>query len=174
MNTLTHAYFGLLSTARLQDTDVIWEVPQSLNGQAVETWLWADPATSLDAALLDDFASTLDMLPQLDQKARAALLQHLQAESDFIHMLTDAARQDSAAKLPTVQDLLQKAHAAGQEHVQVADFVAALQLSNISLWCSHDDEPVVLDYRLDPEGNDQILAVKCDAQGNITEIAWES
>lgn len=174
MNTLTHAYFGLLSTVKLQDTDVIWEVPQSLNGQSVETWLWADPATSLDAALLDDFASTLDMLPQLDQKARAALIQHLQAESDFIHMLTDAARQDSTAQLPTVQDLLQKAHAAGQEHIQAADLVAALQLSNISLWCSHDDEPVVLDYRLDPEGNDQILAVKCDAQGNITEIAWES
>ena len=89
-------------------------------------------------------------------------------------MLADAAHQDSAAKLPTMQALLQQADAAGQEHVQAGDFVAALQLSNISLWCSHDDGPVVLDYRLDPEGNDQILAVKCDAQGNITEIVWES
>ena len=174
MNTLTHPYFGPLSTAALQDTDVIWEVPQNLNGQSIETWLWADPATSLDAALLDDFASTLGQLTQLDQNARTALVKHLQQEPDFINHLTEAASEDDAQGLPTVQTLLKQAKAAGQAQIAAADFVAAMQLQNISLWCSHDDEPVVLDYRLDPEGNDQILAVKCDAQGNITEIAWES
>jgi glutathione S-transferase len=174
LDTITHPYFGLLSTSKLQDTDVIWEVPQDLNGKAVETWLWADPATSLDAVLLDEFASTLNLLPQLDQKAREALTQHLQAEGDFIDALTEAASEEGAQGLPAMQTLLGQARAAGQEQIKAADFVAALQLENISLWCSHDDAPVVLDYRLDPEGNDQILAVKCDAQGNITEIAWES
>lgn len=174
MNTITHPYFGLLSTTKLQDTDVIWEVPQDLNGKAIETWLWADPATSLDAALLDAFASTLSTLAQLDQKAREALALHLQTESDFIDNLAEAASEEGTQGLPTVQTLLQQARAAGQEQIRASDFVAALQLENISLWCSHDDAPVVLDYRLDPEGNDQILAVKCDAQGNITEIAWES
>ena len=62
----------------------------------------------------------------------------------------------------------------GQPHIEAADFVTALRIENISLWCSHDDAPLVLDYRIDPQGSDQILAVKCDAQGQILEIDWES
>ena len=49
-----------------------------------------------------------------------------------------------------------------------------MQLNNISLWCSNEDAPIVLDYRIDAQGSDQILAVKCDAQGQITDINWES
>ena len=128
MNTITHPYFGLLSTTKLQDTDVIWEVPQDLNGKAIETWLWADPATSLDAALLDTFASTLGTLAQLDQKAREALALHLQTESDFIDNLAEAASEEGAQGLPTVQTLLQQARAAGREQIRASDFVAALQL----------------------------------------------
>ena len=120
MNTITHPYFGLLSTTKLQDTDVIWEVPQDLNGKAIETWLWADPATSLDAALLDAFASTLSTLAQLDQKAREALALHLQTESDFIDNLAEAASEEGAQGLPTVQTLLQQALAAGREQIRPA------------------------------------------------------
>ncbi|RGE44170.1 DUF2004 domain-containing protein [Comamonas testosteroni] len=174
MNTITHSFFGPLSLEKLQDTDVIWEVPQNLNGQSVETWLWADPASSLDAALLDQFAATLAQLPQLDQQARAALVKHLEGERDFIDDLTELAAEADSEGLPTVQKLLEQARAAGQDEITAADFVAAMQLENISLWCSHDDEPIVLDYRIDPEGCDQILAVKCDANGRIMDISWES
>lgn len=34
--------------------------------------------------------------------------------------------------------------------------------------------PLVLDYKIAPEHTDQILAVKCDLQGNIISIDWES
>ena len=174
MNTITHSFFGPLSLEKLQDTDVIWEVPQQLNGQSVETWLWADPASSLDAALLDQFAAALKQLPQLDQQARAALVKHLQEDREFIDGLAELAAEEDSVGLPTVQKLLQQARAAGQSDIAAADFVAAMQLENISLWCSHDDEPIVLDYRIDTAGCDQILAVKCDANGRIMEISWES
>lgn len=174
MSTITHSYFGPLSVAKLQDTDVIWEVPQELNGQSVETWLWADPASSLDSALLDQFAATLKQLAQLDRQARTALVQHLEGERDFIDSLAEQVAEEKTQGLPTVQKLLEQARSAGQAEIPVSAFVAALQLENISLWCSHDDAPVVLDYRIDPEGCDQILAVKCDANGRIMEISWES
>ena len=54
-----------------------------------------------------------------------------------------------------------------------------MQLTNIGLWASNpndDDEaePIVMDYNIDPERSDQILAVKLDLGGKIIGIDWES
>ena len=174
MSNINHPFFGLLSTDKLQDTDVIWEVPQTLDGQSIETWLWADPASPLQPLMLDQFEGLLNRLPELDQQARAALIQHLQEDPEFIACHADMVQDENAENLPATTALLAKAQAAGQPHIAAADFVTALRIENISLWCSHDDAPLVLDYRIDPQGSDQILAVKCDAQGQILEIDWES
>ena len=66
------------------------------------------------------------------------------------------------------------AEAEGTSQVDAHAFVSAMRLTNIGLWFTVEGSPVVLDYRLDPEASDQILAVKCDAQGQVVSIDWES
>ena len=65
-----------------------------------------------------------------------------------------------------------------------AAFAQAMRLTNIGLWASDPDEddedgggqaePIVMDYNIDPERSDQLLAVKFDLDGKITGIDWES
>ena len=53
-----------------------------------------------------------------------------------------------------------------------------MTLHSIGLW--HQDPfdegsgPLVLDYMIDPDNSDEILAVSVAADGEITEINWES
>ena len=174
MATFTHPYFGTLDTSALKDTDVIWETTQSFNGQPLDIWLWVDPGSQPDTHLLDSFATTLDRLSAQDDTARAALVKHLETESQFIDAHIDMAQADGAEHLDTVRALMTDAQAKGQDRIAPADFVRALHLTNVSLWCTSDDEPLVMDYRIDQEGSDQILAVKCDASGTVIDIHWES
>lgn len=53
-----------------------------------------------------------------------------------------------------------------------------MTLNGIALW--HQDPfdegsgPLVLDYMIDPDHSDEILAVSATAAGEIEEINWES
>lgn len=174
MGQIKHAYFGTLNTDKLQDTDVVWEAQLPLAGLSVEAWLWAAPQQELSPSLLETFATTLSDLPALDGQARTALLTHLEGDDDFIACHVDMAQEEQAQGLEATQALIASAQAAGQNRVHPADFVAALQLHSMGLWCSGSGSPLVLDYRIDAEGSDQVLAVKCDANGRITDICWES
>ena len=58
-----------------------------------------------------------------------------------------------------------------------AAFADTMTLYGIALW--HQDpfgegDALVLDYMIDPERSDQILAVSCTAAGDITGVNWES
>lgn len=174
MAQINHIYFGPLNTDKLQDTDVVWEAQLPLAGQEVEAWLWASPHQELNSMLLAAFANTLSGLTDLDARARAALLAYLQEDSDFIAFHVDLAQEEDAQGLEATQLLIAHARAAGQSRVDAADFVALLTLHSMGLWCSGEGAPLVLDYRIDAQGSDQILAVKCDATGRITDISWES
>ena len=96
------------------------------------------------------------------------------AIKELIDTGLDEAQVEGAENLQATQALIAQAQAAGKDAVAATEFVRAMQLNNISLWCSNEDAPIVLDYRIDAQGSDQILAVKCDAQGQITDINWES
>ncbi|MEG0053228.1 MAG: DUF2004 domain-containing protein [Comamonas sp.] len=174
MAQINHTYFGPLNTDKLQDTDVVWEAHLPLAGREVEAWLWAAPQQELNSMLLGAFATTLNNLPTLDARARAALLTYLQEDSDFIAFHVDLAQEENAQGLEATQILIAHAQSAGQTSVDALDFVGLLTLHSMGLWCSSEGAPLVLDYRIDPEGSDQILAVKCDATGRITDISWES
>ena len=174
MSKITHSYFGALDNDKIKDTDVIWESQSCLNDQELDIWLWAAPGETLDTQLLDAFASTLQQLPTLDERARVSLLHYLEKDSSFLAFHVDEAQVEGAENLQATQALIAQAQAAGKDAVAATEFVRAMQLNNISLWCSNEDAPIVLDYRIDAQGSDQILAVKCDAQGQITDINWES
>ena len=157
---MQHPYFGTLDTSDQEGTDVIWERDLSLADQSVDVVLWANQGQALDPAQLDAFAQLLGDLPALDARARGYLTADLHEDDDFIAYHTDAVEAFPAL-----------AAIAPDGEISVEDFVRALRLCSIGLWC---DGVVVLDYQIDPEHSDQILAVKLDAQGTLKEVSWES
>ncbi|MEG0920035.1 MAG: DUF2004 domain-containing protein [Comamonas sp.] len=157
---MQHPYFGDLDTSDQDGTDVIWERDLELAGQPVDVALWANENQVLDPAQLDAFALLLEDLPELDAKARGFLTVELNEDDDFIAYHTDE-----------VENFPALAAIAPDGEISIDEFVRALRLCNIGLWC---DGTVVMDYQIDPDHSDQILAVKLDMQGGLKEVAWES
>ena len=62
-----------------------------------------------------------------------------------------------------------KRRAAGQSCRAVADWRDAIEDQYLDL-----AEPIVMDYNIDPERSDQLLAVKFGLDGKITGVDWES
>ena len=161
MATLNHPYFGLLDSDALADeVDVLWERGVDVNGHSVNAQLWAAAEAELDASELDQFAARLQNLAELDQRARVALQDYLADDDSYITFHRE--EMDGGDELPDMP----------------AAFVAAMTLHSIGLW--HQDPfdegsgPLVLDYMIDPDNSDEILAVSVAADGEITEINWES
>lgn len=173
MSQQEHPFFGPLDTTSIEETDVIWEAILELNEQPVDTSLWAESGQALEDSRLDTFAHLLEHLPELDARARTALTSYLEDDREFIDYYTDAL-DEGAEGLDSTQALREQAQADGISQVDASAFVSAMRLTNIGLWFTVEGSPVVLDYRLDPEASDQILAVKCDAQGQVVSIDWES
>ena len=159
---MQHAYFGELDTSDQDGRDVVWEAERTLGDQTIEVLLWADADQALNEADLDAFATLVQDLPALDTKARGFLQAELAQDDSFIRHHTDE-----------VADVPALAAVAPTGEITVADFVRAMRLITIGLWT---DQPpsIVLDYQIDPEHSDQILAVKLDAQGALTAVDWES
>ena len=157
---MQHPYFGDLDTSDQDGTDVIWERDLALAGQSVDVALWADEDQVLDLAQLDAFARLLQDLPALDVNARGFTSLDLREDDGFITYHTDAL--DSFPALAAI---------APDGNISIDDFVRALRLCSIGLWC---DGNVVLDYQIDPDNSGQILAVKLDMHGALKEVAWES
>ena len=159
---MQHSYFADLSTADIEGTDVIWEAERTLGDQTFDITLWADANQQLDGAQLDAFAALIQDLPALDAKARGILQAELDGDDAFM-----AYHLDEVHNFPALAAI------APDGEISVADFVRAMRLTHIGLWA---DEPasVILDFQIDPEHSDQILAVKLDGQGELTAVDWES
>ena len=174
MSQISHAYFGELDSDSVEGNDVIWEQTLSLNGEDVEVALWVDKGTPLKADQLDGFAGVLQNLTALDAQKRAELTQFLEHDNEFIRYYVEAVQEGGADDLVAVKALIEEAHRKGLGEVQATDFVKSMRLTDIALWCAVDSDPIVLDYRIDPDTSDQILAAQCDEHGNLVEISWES
>ena len=165
---LDHPYFGPLDTRALSDADVIWERSLPLRGVGLEVSLWADPATRLDGAVLDALATRLQALEALDTAARTHLTAYLTQDRFYID---DHAEELEGSAV--IDALLDKADGSD---IRAEDFAAAMTLERIGLWlCMADGHPVlVMDYMIDADASDQILAVKVAADGTMIDVAWES
>ena len=173
MSQIDHPYFGALDSGALTETDVCWEGEAPLDGQPpAEVWLWVQPGLPFDAKRLDFFAALLQALPAHDQRARGQLVQYLQDAPEYLRF-----HLEELADTPVLDKLT---HNSVRSEVPVQDFVAAMQLKNIGLWLENvneDDAPstsVVMDYMIDPEHSDEILAVKLGLDGEVMSIDWES
>ena len=159
--SVQHSYFQTLSTDGFDgDIDVCWE-QERLAGTGIRVALWAGSDVDLTAATLDAFAAFLARLNEADQAARSAIAAYLAEDSEYISLHAEEIEDAAYPQEP-------------------AAFAQAMQLTNIGLWASNpnggDDEaePIVMDYNIDPERSDQILAVKIDLGGKIIGIDWES
>jgi hypothetical protein len=169
MSILKHLYFGLLDTDKLKKVDVIWEQSFSLNGATFDVSLWAGdiPEAPLDATMLDALAKLLQDLPALDIYARQQLEEKLEVDKSYIEYHIEELADDSE----TVSSLLADADSSG---VSPKTFAAAMRLTNIGMWLDIPDAPIIMDYMIDPENSDEILAVKLTAENQLVAIDWES
>ena len=154
MPAFNHPYFGLLDSDAIEDdVDVLWESEADVAGRSIEIQIWARQGAEADAERLQNLA-------ELDRRARAALVRYLQDDGEYISLHRE--EMDGGDALPA----------------EPAAFADAMTLYGIALWhqdpFDEDSGPLVLDYMIDPDNSDEILAVSVAADGEITEINWES
>ena len=159
MMSLQHSYLGTLDIDDAED-DVCWKQELSANGKVLQARLWADQSEPLNGALLDKFAAQLARLDQLDREARTALAEYLDGDRTYISFHLEEIEDADYPENP-------------------AEFAQAMRLKSIDLWSydanGEDEGPhIIMDYNIDPENTDELLAVRLNADGKIEEINWES
>ena len=56
----------------------------------------------------------------------------------------------------------------------IDDFVTAMKINNVGLWYCVSKDEIIVDYMIDPDQSDEILAVRFNLDGSFSSIAWES
>lgn len=56
----------------------------------------------------------------------------------------------------------------------VNDFVSAMKVKGVGLWIDNDNSQITMDFMISQEESDEILCVKFNPEGEISDIAWES
>lgn len=56
---------------------------------------------------------------------------------------------------------------------EVKEFTKEMKVTNIGLWVDGENS-IIVDYMIDPEESDEILAVKFNSNLDFVDIAWES
>ncbi|UUM26964.1 DUF2004 domain-containing protein [Acinetobacter colistiniresistens] len=183
MNKIDHSYFGALNTDAISHdyADVVWHKEFSLTRDNVQAKLWATSDKPMDAHRLDAFASRLKHLSELDMTARQQIGRYLEADRDFIEFhLIEIPEQIPHHDWSFIKTLMPFGDVTT---VNIADFVLAMRLQNISLYvCQPDlwlsdgveEYTIVMDYVFSPEVSDQILAVKFTETGEFVTVSWES
>ena len=170
MNEYYHSYFGKLDTTTLKEVDVIWERSFSLNNATFDISLWVSINTVLETTSLDAFAKLLQNLPELDIYARQQLIKMLLEDKSYIEFHIEELKL--AEYSDTISQLLTTAN---NESISTQAFTNAMQLTGIGLWLDVPSFPlVIMDYMIDPENSDEILAVKLTTAGQLVAIDWES
>lgn len=169
MSKLKHEYFGLLDTDTLKKVDVIWEQSFTLHDASFDISMWAGATlgASLDATLLDALAKLCQDLPALDMYARQQLAQMLAEDRSYIEHHTEELAEESEIIARLLADAV-------DGEVAADTFADTMRLVNIGLWLDVPAVPIVMDYMIDPENSDEILAVKLSAKSQLVSIDWES
>jgi Protein of unknown function (DUF2004) len=102
----------------------------------------------------------------LDAAARRRLKTYLEEDRSFIDYHTEEV--DDSDVIAGLID------AANDAEIEADAFVAAMRVNGVGLWIGMSSSPVVLDYVIDAEHSDQILAVKTAQDGSVVSIDWES
>ncbi|MDO5105266.1 DUF2004 domain-containing protein [Capnocytophaga sp.] len=148
--TIKHPYFGELEADNVSGLG-FWDFPFDFQGEPLDVALWeVEENKGISTEKLDFFADFLKDFEHKNQLARQALQNYLNEDDYYITFHKD----DMQLVVPEL----------------VTDFVEAMVISGIGCW---GDGVIVIDYMIDPDESDEILAVKFDQTGNI-KIVWES
>lgn len=164
MTMLTHPYFGELNFNDL----CFWESNITLShitDNPIELLLWvADESLKPTAEFLDKSAIHFQNINNLHQKATSELINYLTADGEFMEHYTNAIDD---------YDLPQLAALIDDNKLTADTFVKLLKLQTIASWYDEDGQ-IIMDYMIDPEQSDQILAVMFGLDGRFIDISWES
>ncbi|STZ56038.1 Uncharacterised protein [Moraxella lacunata] len=160
----THSYFGELNF----DDLCVWEnainIPQ-INENPIEILLWVDDEnTKPTAEFLDKSAKHFQNIEKLHQKAVIELVNYLNGDDYFVNYHIDEIDEYDLPALTALID---------NDNLTNENFVQLLKLQSVSSWYGEHCQ-IVMDYMIDPEQSDQILAVKFYLDGNFNEVSWES
>lgn len=169
MDPIQHPYFGHLDADALKKVDVIWDESRTLNDETFDVCLWGGIGsdTSLHTPTLDAFAAFLQDLSARDVFARQQLVKYLEEDPFYIEHHVDEVHEDDEV----ISQLLTDAEGG---KILAPAFVAKMKLTNIGLWLDVSSGPIIMDYMIDPENGDEILAVQLTLDYQIADIAWES
>lgn len=164
MTTITHEYFGEIRLTAA----VCWEEEVTLNGYTTELRLWGDTRIKeADTEVLTYFETFCKTLTSYDALAKKALINELHENSEFIDF-----HVEEAPEVPAIAKLLANGFADLSESERATQFVAAMKLRNASMWLRKGD--IMMDYTIDGEKTDGILAVKWNSKGVLHSVDWES
>ncbi|RRC91203.1 DUF2004 domain-containing protein [Erysipelotrichaceae bacterium OH741_COT-311] len=157
MEKMNHKFFGQLDLVNgLKDqidfgdnTIVLWE--EDING--INTTLWYGKPAEIRSEILDAFSKFLTDFKQNDEKARKALEKYLLEDNEYIVFHKEEIELD----VPK----------------DAKEFVGYMKVTNIGFWIDGENS-IIVDYMIEPEESDEILAVKFDSNFEIKDIAWES
>lgn len=151
MKQLTHNFFGELDLEKglNDDTIVLWK--EEVNG--INTKLWYVKDTEISIEILDKFSQFLNNFEEYHQKSLKALEDCLTEDDEYIVF----HREEVELDVPK----------------EASKFVQSMHITNIGLWVG-EKVSIIVDYMIDPEESNQILAVKFDKNLGIVDIAWES
>ena len=139
---------------------------------SVEAWVWASAIADLTPVVLLQFENLCKQLEVLDDKARHALTHYLEQDRSYIDCYLDI--DDRPAFAPKIEPSVQ---------IIAAQFVEEMRLEGVGLWAtefdtenshSMDKSPLILDYMINADISDQILAVRMSITGDVIDIVWES
>lgn len=168
---ITHPFFGEFADQDLQgDAQVVWEKFLTVANKPVNVHIWVRNLTDFSQEKLDKIADFCQSLDKFDQLARQALLDELEQDDSYMteHFNEIQPQIDS----PILAKLI-------AENATKSQFATTMQLESISIWLfqyeSDDTERTfIMDYKIDPELSDEILAVNFDINGKLVYVAWES
>lgn len=160
----THSYFGQLNF----DDLCIWEneihIPQ-INENPIDIKLWVeDENIKSTIEFLDKSANHFQNIENLHQKAVIELVNYLNDDDYFVNYYVDEIDEYD---LPELTKLIEN------DDLTNENFAKLLKLRSVGIWYGEDTQ-IIMDYMIDPEQSDQILAVKFDLDGNFDDISWES
>jgi hypothetical protein len=163
MSGMTHPVLGEVEVDDVAGPT--WQANVVVAGSPVE--LSFDPGEApLDPGQVDVLAGVAERLVEFDRAARAAMLRDYVEDFEsegaggyLVHHVEELGDEAVAAALGVATPL------------DAERFVRALRLVNVAV-CA--DEPMVLDYTIDKELTNYVLAVSIDSTGDVVGISTES
>jgi hypothetical protein len=166
-SSVSHATLGVVEFDPERD-DNVWETGIEWAGRDIQVDLWFDGAT-MNSSVLGSVARFATDAAGFDRLARLAMREDWGQQGSTVrdyleHHFDDLGTDERVAALGP----------ADRESIDADTFISRVHLVRIGLYPNKPDRCAVFDYTTGRELTDNLIAVKFDDRGKVTEIAMES